>query len=137
MSVLRRDIDSPVLGVREASTNEGLGRSKEMIPVGSSWRDMRADKPPMCCVSSQPESMQPSWTMEQLGLLLKAPHRRDRPRLSVPPVVELCVVPTALIAAHSGQAVLGNNLTRLDATTSTELAGACFGPAPLSCNDSS
>ena len=54
---------------------------------------MRADQPPVCCASQEPHIIGTSFAVEQLAMLLRAPREHDRPRLSVPPVVEVCVVP--------------------------------------------
>jgi len=69
--------------------------------------------------------------VEHVALQVKTGHgiAMLRPRISVPPVVEICVVPQALLAAHSGQVLLdpmGGETWRRDASSAHELAGACF-----------
>jgi len=95
------DPESKVL-LPEIDPYAGLGASQGMSSVGASWYSTRGDRPPLCCASTHPKGVD-NMEEEELLLRVRAPFLRDRPRVSVPPVVEICVVPQALLAAHSGQ----------------------------------
>jgi len=82
----------------------------------------------MCCASpagakASGTNFQPN---ERIALRLQTPHATKRPYISIPPVVEVCVVPNTVLGARAARFVDTHGNSLQGSPSISDLAGGCF-----------